>query len=420
MKDGKVYTPDWVVNKMIDDIDFNDKSVLEPSCGMGAFFGNSKINQSKLIDAYDTDSIAIKSINKNYNFVNTYNSDFLLSDNEKKYDIIIGNPPYIGVHDLDNIQRKILLKYNTCVKGTVDIFYAFIEKCIYKLKDNGLMRLIVPNSWMMSKSASTLRKMMAYYDVSIFDFKHEKVFSTVGTYTCIIYLKKSIGSGDIQINTRDGEYFINRRNAMKGDIWVSKIGNTKDYTNIHLSNGIATLADKVFIFRQKKDNKYFSDYLNDWVDIEETAIRPIIKASTLDDYWCIYPYDNSGKLIDNFNMDNPLTYQYLAKCKDALLNRAYDGKWWEYGRTQGVKHMYGKKIVVSPIVQPKGFMYRVVDNPNTIVYSGLYQLDNFEDVINMMSDEKVKDWVLQNGRKMGGNSSFFSQTIINTLKPVLS
>ena len=97
---GSFYTPqnlaDWVVGRIISQKTV--RSVLEPSCGDGVFLVSlykllSTLPQTTVVDI---DKDAISKVRKRFSKSNIIDSDFLFLDIERKFDLIIGNPPYIS------------------------------------------------------------------------------------------------------------------------------------------------------------------------------------------------------------------------------------------------------------------------------------------------------------------------------------
>ena len=70
-----------------------------------------------------------------------------------KYDVVITNPPYIGISNIDK-NPKDYLKINY-PNSNADMFSMFMEAPY--LKDNGLIALVNPDSWMFLKSFEKLR-----------------------------------------------------------------------------------------------------------------------------------------------------------------------------------------------------------------------------------------------------------------------
>ena len=77
-------TPEIATKELMKIIDFNNTTVLEPSCGTLAI--------SKVIEKYTNANIINKDIVARIDGIQE--EDFLLSDNDEKYDIIVTNPPF--------------------------------------------------------------------------------------------------------------------------------------------------------------------------------------------------------------------------------------------------------------------------------------------------------------------------------------
>ena len=128
----------------------NIKTILEPSVGSGQFL-------SVLVDKFkNADITAIEKNRKifsrlKYKGVKLINEDFLEYRANKKFDLIIGNPPYYVMEDYPN-------EYRNFVIGRPNIFMFFIIKCLQLLNKNGLLAFILPNSLLNSHYYSQLRQ----------------------------------------------------------------------------------------------------------------------------------------------------------------------------------------------------------------------------------------------------------------------
>lgn len=418
MKDGIIYTPENIVDFMIKEFTGNIKNlnVLDPCCGEGAF--SEKLVNAKNLTAYDIDEEALK-ITKEKGIKAIF-QDYLMSDDEK-FDLIIGNPPYIKFHDLEKGTREFIKNnFKSCKNGTIDIFFAFVEKSLDKLTENGVLKFIIPNSWLSNDSAKELRKILSNYDVSVYDFENEKVFSNADIYCCILTVKNSNNNKSIKLNKKDSSFLISKSTLGDGEKWISTSKN-KFQINLELKNGVATLNDSAFIFKQKKGNLFFSRLSNKWVEIEDELIKPIVKASTGDKEFCLFPYTINGTTLEEevIKENYPMAYSYLASIKYLLEDRTYHDKWYSYGRTQSVKNIFGKKFIISPLVNESGFKFYIEENPNYIVYSGLFQIitdENIEkELIDFFNNKEVVDFILKNGRKMSGNWVSFSKSLLDIL-----
>ncbi|MBQ2524182.1 MAG: N-6 DNA methylase, partial [Prevotella sp.] len=75
------------------------------------------------------------------------------------FDVVIGNPPYVFARE--KVSEKEKNYYSTVyesAKYQVNTYIIFMEKSMLLAKKNGLVGLIVPNSWLMTYSGEALRK----------------------------------------------------------------------------------------------------------------------------------------------------------------------------------------------------------------------------------------------------------------------
>lgn len=159
-------------------------NILEPAIGVGNFLPlliKKYENIEKLsIDVVDIDhqsidvlKLLIQTLDIPSNIcINYIIGDFLLLDFKKKYDIIIGNPPY------KKLTKGLLSTYkkNCYNSDTNNIFSFFIEKAITLGK---YISLIVPKSLINAPEFNKTRELMSRYSISnIIDFG-EKAFKGV-------------------------------------------------------------------------------------------------------------------------------------------------------------------------------------------------------------------------------------------------
>lgn len=112
------------------------------------------------------------------------------------FDIVIGNPPYVGEKGNKEIFRTIASsefgkKY---YQGKMDLFYFFFHKAIDINKDNGFIAFITTNYYITATGATKLRKDFKErtHINKIIDFNELKIFdSALGQHNMITMLKKS-------------------------------------------------------------------------------------------------------------------------------------------------------------------------------------------------------------------------------------
>lgn len=107
---------DTIFNNILNDKDLhNDKiNILEPSAGTGRFIRYIIDNKSKLnindLDAVEYSFDLYNLLKDKVKIDNVYNKDFLYFDNNKKYNLIIMNPPYRGT--VSGINEPEYYKYH--------------------------------------------------------------------------------------------------------------------------------------------------------------------------------------------------------------------------------------------------------------------------------------------------------------------
>ncbi len=208
-----------VVKNLPDYPDSKILNILEPAVGVGNFLPSLFLKYANVaelhIDVIDinTDSIILlKKIlqsvplpkNVRLNFIN---KDTLLLTFHKRYDIIVGNPPYMKVRDkkLLNAYKKTV--YNT---DTSNIFSFFIEKA---LQIGDVVSLIVPKSLINAPEFDKTRQLMNEKPIThIMDFG-ERGFKGVKIETIAFTINQQAKKGPTKIES----YITNSVEVKKQD-----------------------------------------------------------------------------------------------------------------------------------------------------------------------------------------------------------
>lgn len=120
----------------------------------------------------------------------------VLDDNGRfvGFDCIVGNPPYISISKLSEVNKKALANggYKS-FESNGDICMLFYEYGMELLKPNGLLMYITTNTWLRSDSGGGAREYMANCSdpMLLIDFKDAQLFDNVTVATNILMARKS-------------------------------------------------------------------------------------------------------------------------------------------------------------------------------------------------------------------------------------
>ncbi len=205
---GQIFTPKYIAKFMVNNISnfittdnktHQDLKVLEPSVGEGIFLKSLIQNNFSDITAYEMDNSLKTNLLKNYPHVKFNFENFLGSDLNEKFDLIIGNPPYLGQNYNAKVFQDYIKKFPICKKffvGNMDLFYYFIHLGILKLKPGGILSFITTNYWL-TKSRKTGIKLLKphileeCFLLQYIDLSNMTLFKGAeGQHNCIFILRK--------------------------------------------------------------------------------------------------------------------------------------------------------------------------------------------------------------------------------------
>lgn len=473
---GAIYTPKYIRDKIVNEViseysveELCSKRFADISCGCGGFFLSivqliHNVSGKKFAEIYRDNIYGIDIqdysilrtqlllsllalINgEDQNLVfNLFQGNTLSFDFSKipGIDIIVGNPPYVSTRNMSDENRKLLGNWRVCATGNSDLYIPFFQIAIEKVKKNGKVGLITMNSFMTSLNGRALREYLyeKSYRINIVDFRGFQMFAGKSTYTCLFFLTKTKFSSIGYCTNVDSsfpqsfkfKYFKYKLldvrkgwklNSLKHNLKLEK-GGIPLGKYCKTRHGIATLANKVYIFRPircEEDNFVFEKEGIEY-KVEQAICKKIINSNKfnsnvyLDDIieYVIYPYDinTEGKAViieeDSFRHNYPLAYSYLQTYNLKLKQRDKGNiekypTWYAYGRSQSL--VMPKYKLFFPKIANKMLHCALSDDPELLLYNG----------ISFISDNLVKLEVLK--RIM--ESSIFWEYIMLNSKPYSS
>jgi len=148
---GAFYTDNVLVNFLTEKILINNPNrILEPSFGDGIFIKNLyKRNYNNEIVGIEIDKKTFKEIKINNNKLKLINKNFLEYNENKGFDAIIGNPPFVRTRFLPSEQKKISVNYyknilNLKSLSDPSIWLLFVYHSLNLLNKNASIGLVLP------------------------------------------------------------------------------------------------------------------------------------------------------------------------------------------------------------------------------------------------------------------------------------
>ncbi|MBC7524787.1 MAG: N-6 DNA methylase [Flavobacterium sp.] len=110
--------------------------------------------------------------------------------NQSGFDVIIGNPPYVQSHALDEGSKEYIYKKYLTAEYQINTYAVFTEKIINIIKQKGIYSIIIPNYWLSTKYDSKLRTLVFLLNNCLEIVNLFRVFEDATVDTLILTGKK--------------------------------------------------------------------------------------------------------------------------------------------------------------------------------------------------------------------------------------
>lgn len=166
-----------------------------------------------------------------------------------KFNIIVGNPPYITVTSLNDKDKRFFAEHYKTAFEQYNIYYLFYEKAISLIENKGIIGFITPIGFLNNKSGLELRKHILGTSniLQIIDVSHLRVFKDASTYPVIVILQKEDDEKIRSANTIEVSRFIDMNNTIQSVMKIKQKDITKtDYSIlIDSSPEISKILNKI-------------------------------------------------------------------------------------------------------------------------------------------------------------------------------
>lgn len=316
----------------------------------------------------------------------------------RKFDAIIGNPPYIRVQNMVhyskeeyNFYKSNYSPYVTAQTDTLDKYYLFIEKGLALLNNDGILGYIVPHKFMNIQAGVKLRELLTSSSAvrKILHFGTYQVFENRSTYTCILILTKQENT-QFEIGfVQDWNQFLFNHNTecatypeayITGQPWSFLPQNIVTHldaisescvplsTLVDIFVGLQTSADDIYIIYADSEDANYVYFHNGQREfkVEKGILRKGIYDIQITSYekiaancYIIFPYKEvNGKPVlyslSEMSENFPNTLFYLSEYKEQLDRRKMTGRkeenWFAFGRSQSVRRFLAGEHLVWPVL----------------------------------------------------------------------
>ncbi|WP_319370648.1 Eco57I restriction-modification methylase domain-containing protein [uncultured Ilyobacter sp.] len=458
----KVYTPEKIADEIAEkSLEFyftgeytkkkiDELRIADISCGTGNLllsvlgkvmdiakevYGEYRYN-SEWVEGYDLDIEALERLKirsqvflKKYGIIgeiSTFFRNSIIFSNEKKYKIILGNPPYFGEKNNKEIFQELKkndfgMKY---YEGKMDYFYYFIEKGIDLLEEGGILSYITTNYWLKADHATKLREKVRSetnfryinnYNVSVFK-------NAPGQHNFVFSLEKSKENDDFKVIDENKKY-VSKNTLMYNSIGKIILASTEDLKTLkkiydsrthvlgdllNINQGIVSGCDRAFVFREYQEK--FSKYLKPFYKNKDIHKYKVEESSK---FWILY--------MDRYTKANEKVLNHLEGYRKKLSSRreAKDGKinWWELQWARDDKIFKQPKIVGRQRSRDNKFAYTEKEfygSADIYYLTGKSNNVSLLYLLGYLNSSSFYRWFRYNGKIKGCNLELYSTPLKET------
>jgi adenine-specific DNA-methyltransferase len=431
-----------------------DGLVLDTGCGDGIFLEVLKEEGYKNILGIEIDEKLYKvCLLKNFDVIL---GDFLSYNFDKKFDLIIGNPPYAHFNKLPKQIAENVKKIIKTSEG--DIYYAFILKSIEILNENGELIYITPYHFFYNTYAKIVREYILKNGKLelIIDLDEIRIFKGENPETIIFKFKK----GSFDLNNEKIEVLnIKTKNLTSLEIMKSALETLKnknsneiwDYRQIkHFHNsfvwssfhiqipkfsfiklkeiakvgvGLVSGFDKAFLINDENFLKLSEK--------EKLLVKKFIKAKNCSrfitkNYYYYILIDDKTSEEDLKNYPN--IYKKLLEFKSELEKRYLpkNKKWFNWQALRNYNFLFRnleKKRIYVPVLDRKPYNRFSLGESGFLPSSDVlfiqpYNEDDIYFLLGFLNSSFFRNYYLSNGGRRGGRIAFTQKLLEEVEIPI--
>ncbi len=461
-----VETPPEIAQLMVTLISQKKKKnslILDTGCGKGIFLEALLEAGFQNVEGIELNFQLFNFCKKKFPQITLYRTDFLTWNPPKKYDVIIGNPPYAHYNQLPEFQRKKVAEITKTKES--DIYYAFIIKAINLLKERGELIYIVPYGFLYNTFAKNVRKKLTQegYLTTLIDLDEIRLFQGENPETLIFkFVKNRQRNTELDKAPKLTILRVKRINAKPHEIKVKALEalcNKQDNDLFHIfsrqtfsdfSNtwsthphfeiehyvllkdvafvgvGLVSGYDSAFRINTAEETQKFTDK-------EKKTIFKFIKAAHCKGYW-VDGYTHYILLDDQISSEQefkehyPNIFKRFLPFKEQMSTRYLpkSKKWFQWqalrNKTTYEKYLSDPKIFVPTLDRSKTnrfSMSMIKAFPAGDVLAIIPLKINPYFLLGYLNSNFFRNYYLSSGGRRGGRMAYTQRLIANVKIPVM-
>lgn len=391
------------------------------------------------------------------------------------FDVVVGNPPYMRVQEIEKsqpLQKKVYETKFRVAKGSYDLANLFFEMAVNLSHEKSSNAYIFPHKFLNADSSIEFRRYLieGKYIDKLAHFGANMIFENADTYTCIAFFSKEDNQGiyfqrfgfksnyqelifdESEFSLLSYESIYKASELYGNNSWIlfdneegfnifEKIYRQKSSIKGKFDKvfqGIATGKDELYLIEGSEKEEFIEGYFKgkpNLVKIEKGITKPFLKGKNVHRYsslpngsFILFPYviDENGKaniMNEKYIEKNfPSAYKWLKETEN--LHRTKDNKstddqyWYRYARSQGINNVEIPKLSSMEICSTHpnvAYNFMNYYHPTT-VYSWVKKQDVVEDYQYFLAiaNSSLIWWFLINtGDTLQGDARRFKTNYLN-------